>query len=178
MKSNPDTELFDVVDEHDNVLHQETRTIVHRDKLLHRAVHILVFNSKGELYLQRRSMLKDQLPGVWTTSCSGHVDAGESYDVAAFRELEEELSISLPSSDSMELLFKHPACKRTGWEFIHVYRVLWDGEVHPDPDEISEGQWILPHYLDEWISTWRRDFAPSFRLVWEHAAPYVHPVGH
>ena len=86
-------ELFDVVDEHDQVLRQEPRAEVHRQRMLHRAVHVLVFNSRGEVYLQRRSATKDTYPNRWTTSCSGHVDAGEDYDKAVVRELVEELGI-------------------------------------------------------------------------------------
>src|ERR1700679_1901927 len=93
-------DVFDVVDEHDRVLHQETRDEVHRRRLLHRAVHILVFNSRGDIYAQRRSATKDTYPGRWTTSCSGHVDAGEDYNHAAFRELAEELGLELPPASS------------------------------------------------------------------------------
>jgi len=86
-------ELFDVVDEQDRVVRQEARAEVHRLRLLHRAVHILVFNARGEVYLQRRSAKKDTYPNRWTTSCVGHVDAGEDYDTAAVRELAEELGL-------------------------------------------------------------------------------------
>jgi isopentenyldiphosphate isomerase len=87
-------ELFDVVDDQDRVLRQETRAEVHRQRLLHRAVHVLVFNPAGEVYLQRRSAAKDTYPLRWTTSCSGHVDAGEDYNTAVVRELAEELGLS------------------------------------------------------------------------------------
>ncbi|MEN8724141.1 MAG: NUDIX domain-containing protein, partial [Lentimonas sp.] len=86
-------ELFDVVDAEDTVLRIETRSVVHREKLFHRAVHVFVFNTKGELYLQRRSMTKDTAPGKWVSSCSGHVDSGEEYDQAAPRELGEEIGL-------------------------------------------------------------------------------------
>lgn len=160
-------EIFDVVDEHDQVVTQRTRGDVHREKLLHRAVHIFVFNSAGDLYIQRRSPNKDQLPNCWTTSCSGHVDSGEDYEVAAVRELGEELAIHLEQDKPLEFLFKHDACKKTGWEFVKSYRLLWDGPITFDPDEISEGQWINIDALETWIGENRRDFAPSFRLLWE-----------
>ena len=83
----PVTDIFDVVDKSDKVLRQEPRAVVHREKFLHRAIHVFVFNEAGELYLQRRSMAKDTAPGKWVSSCSGHVDTGEDYDEAAEREL-------------------------------------------------------------------------------------------
>src|SRR6266571_6880500 len=86
-------EIFDVVNEHDEVTGQQTRSEVHRLGLKHRAVHVLVFNDRGEVFLQKRSMKKDRQPGVWDSSASGHVDTGEDYDACAVRELGEELGL-------------------------------------------------------------------------------------
>ena len=88
-------EIFALVNERDEVVGQAPRREVHARHLRHRAVHILVFNSAGEVYLQKRSMVKDLSPGLWDSSCSGHVDAGEDYDTAAGRELGEELGLTV-----------------------------------------------------------------------------------
>lgn len=159
-------EIFDVVNEHDEVVDQLPRAVVHQNKRLHRAVHIFVFNRAGQLYIQKRAPTKDQLPNCWTSSCSGHVDAGEDYDSAAIREIREELDIHLVSAADLNFLYKHDACKRTGWEFVHVYKLRWDGPITFDPVEVSEGQWIEPAALESWIERNRHDFAPSFRLLW------------
>ena len=82
-------EFFDVVDGHDAVVGRAARREVHARGLMHRAVHILVFDETGRVFLQKRSMKKDIAPGLWDSSGSGHVDSGESYDVAAVRELGE-----------------------------------------------------------------------------------------
>lgn len=160
-------ELFDVVDAHDRVVGRETRGFVHANNLRHRAVHILVYNSRGEVFLQKRSLLKDQLPGCWTTSCSGHVDSGEDYDTAAIRELREELGIGIESIDQLSRLAQHHACRETGMEFIRIYGLLWDGDMTLDEQEISEGRWLDPEDISDWIALDRRAFAPSFRLVWQ-----------
>lgn len=94
LHQDPD-ELFDVVDADDRVIGQATRAAVHRDGLLHRSAHVFVFNSRGELFLQRRALSKDENPGVWDSSAAGHLDAGESYAEAARRELLEELGLAL-----------------------------------------------------------------------------------
>ncbi len=73
-------EIFDVVDENNCVIKQLPRSEVHSLGLRHRSVHLLVFNSKGELFLQKRSMKKDCSPGTWDSSVSGHLDSGEDYD--------------------------------------------------------------------------------------------------
>src|SRR6478672_13109465 len=88
-------EVFDVVDEQDQVIGRERRSEVHRLNLRHRAVHVLVFNSQGEVFLQKRSMSKDTFPGAWDSSASGHLDCGEDYDACAIRELREEIGLRL-----------------------------------------------------------------------------------
>ena len=80
-----------MVDLDDQVVSHAPRREVHARKLLHRAVHVLVHDHNGRLFLQRRSLSKDTFPGCWDSSCSGHVDAGEDYPIAARRELVEEL---------------------------------------------------------------------------------------
>ena len=80
-------EIFDVVNDRDEVINQLPRSQVHREELKHRAVHVLVFHNDGRLFLQKRSMSKDSEPGKWDSSAAGHLDSGESYDEAAQREL-------------------------------------------------------------------------------------------
>ena len=84
-------EIFDVVNEHDQVIGQQTRKEVHRQSLRHRAIHVLVFNERGQIFLQKRSMQKDTAAGKWDSSSSGHLDTGEQYDQCAIRELREEI---------------------------------------------------------------------------------------
>ncbi|MBC2596408.1 NUDIX domain-containing protein [Ruficoccus amylovorans] len=166
MPSNPD-EPFDVVNQRDQVIMQLPRHEVHRRRLFHRAVHILVFNSRGDIYMQRRSPTKDTYPNRWTTSCSGHVDAGENYSTAAVRELGEELGISIPGVDALDTLFSHSPCRATGYEFIFVYKLVWDGEITFDPEEISEGRWFTPPELTADMAGHPDGYAPSFHLVWQ-----------
>jgi len=164
--SPPDSceDLFDVVDSSDCVLRSERRSIVHRDGLLHRAVHIFVFNRSGQLYLQRRSMTKHSAPGKWVSSCSGHVDSGEDYDTAAIRELGEEIGLHEPAD--FQRVFKEPACAPTGNEFVWVYRCLSEGPFTLDPEEVSDGRWVDLEALDRWIEERPRDFAWSFTHLW------------
>jgi isopentenyl-diphosphate delta-isomerase type 1 len=166
MPSNPD-EPFDIVNQRDEVIMQLPRHEVHRRRLFHRAVHILVFNGNGDVYMQRRSPHKDTYPNRWTTSCSGHVDAGETYDTAAVRELGEELGIRIDSADTLDETFVHAPCRATGYEFIHVYRLVWNGEIVFDPEEISEGRWFSVEELGADMQANHDDYAPSFHLVWE-----------
>src|SRR5215469_16422568 len=127
-------EIFDVVNERDQVIDRKPRNEVHRLGLMHRAVHVLVFNPRGEIFLQKRSMKKDRQPGVWDSSASGHVDAGEDYDACALRELSEELGLKL--SVLPQRLFKLPASAETDQEHVWVYRCKAEGPFVLHPDEI------------------------------------------
>lgn len=158
-------EIFDVVDETDCVIDQRSRPEVHRLMLRHRAVHVLVFNSRGDVFLQKRSMTKDTHPGVWDSSSSGHVDSGEEYDACAVRELREEIGLELPRAP--ERLFKIEACEQTGMEFVWVYRCESEGPFELHPEEISEGGWFAPAHVNEWLERTPQDFAPAFALIWQ-----------
>lgn len=157
-------ELFDVVDREDRVIGVEFRSVVHRRQLMHRAIHVFVFNSVGQLYLQKRSLNKDSSPGKWVSSCSGHVDSGEDYDTAALRELNEELALYSPSK--FQRVFKMSPCEQTSQEFVWVYDCKAEGPFTLDPEESSEGQWIKLDELDKWLHSSPNDFAPSFAYLW------------
>jgi isopentenyldiphosphate isomerase len=158
-------ELFDVVNEHDEVIGQMARRDVHRMGLRHRAVHVLVFNSRGELFLQKRSQFKDCFPGCWDSSASGHLAPGESYDDCAVREVQEELGVRL--CPSPRRLFKLAACEETGQEFVWVYRWDCDGPFELHPEEIESGGWFHPQAISAWIARAPSEFASGFRLIWQ-----------
>jgi len=165
--SSANEEWFDVVDEADRVIGRETRTIVHQKKLLHRAVHIFVYRPSGELYLQKRSPIKDTAPNKWVSSCSGHVDSGEDYGTAARRELGEELGIP---GDSVYLkeVRAVSAVPETGHEFVQLYHMAdFTGEISPDPIEIAEGCWKSPAEIDRWIERAPEEFSLSFLYLWK-----------
>ena len=166
-------DIFDVVNERDEVIDAKPRSYVHANGLLHRAVHVLVFNSRGEIFLQKRSMLKDRQPGVWDSSCSGHVDSGETYDETAVRELREEIGLDLKSGtrgtrpSELEKLFKIDACEETDAEFVWVYRCENDGPFQLHPEEIETGDWFVPEFVTKWISEKPEEFATAFVLIWK-----------
>lgn len=158
-------ERLNEVDENDQVIGTRTRGELHRLGLRHRAVHILVFNSRNELFLQKRSARKDINPGLWDTSAAGHVDLGESYDEAAQRELNEELGVD--DAPPLQPIFKLPSSPETGWEFIQVYTVKHDGPFRLNVDEITEGHWISVAELDDWIEQGGKGLTLSFQSLWQ-----------
>lgn len=157
-------EIFDVVNERDEAIGQERRSVVHRTGLMHRAVHVLVFNQRGQVFLQKRSMNKDRQPGLWDSSASGHVSAGEGYDACAVRELAEEIGLrpSLPP----RRVFKLSASPETDQEHVWVYRCEAEGTFALDPEEVERGDWFEPKEIDPWISERPQEFASAFVVIW------------
>ncbi len=162
-------EWFDVVNERDEPIRRATRREVHANGWWHRAVHILVFDAAGRVFLQKRSMLKDLSPGLWDSSCSGHLDAGEDYDAAAVRELGEEIGVRLAPGEGPARWFRIDACEPTGWEFVWVYRLRYDGPIEVDPKEIQYGEWVLPAEVTRRVAARPEEFCPSFKLLWPMA---------
>jgi 16S rRNA (adenine1518-N6/adenine1519-N6)-dimethyltransferase len=155
-------EIFDVVDAEDRVTGQASRHEVHRQKLLHRAVHIFVFNKAGELFLQRRSKWKDMHPLCWDSSAAGHVNAGQTYDETAPREIEEELGVSA----SVEPLAAIPPSAATGWEHVRLYRAAHDGPFLLHPAELDGGGFFTLEQIDRWTAARPVDFATGFIECW------------
>lgn len=156
-------EIFDVVDGTDRVVGQARRGDVHRLGLRHRAVHVLVGNAAGEVFLQKRSLQKDSAPGKWDSSASGHLDAGEAYDDTAAREVAEELGLP---GQRPERLFYVEESPETGREFVWVYGLRHEGPFNLPPAEIETGAWFAPEDVDAWLDRAPGDFARAFRLIW------------
>jgi isopentenyldiphosphate isomerase len=156
-------EIFDVVNERDEVIDRKPRSEVHRLGLLHRAVHVLVFNSRGQVFLQKRSMKKDRQPGVWDSSASGHVDSGEDYDTTAVREVWEEIGLRLVETPVR--LFKITARPETDQEFVWVYRCESEGPFELNLDEIDEGGWFSPGDVSQWMKEHPEEFASALLFI-------------
>ncbi len=154
-----DGELFDVVDENDDVVRQATRKEVHANHWLHRAIHIFVFNKAGELFLQKRSHLKDAHPSVWDSSAAGHLDAGEGYDNAAVRELEEELGITGTIPEQIATIAPSEV---TGWEHVRLYKANGSKTLRFPRSEVEAGAYFPLGLIADWIDRRPQDFASGF----------------
>jgi len=160
------TELLSVVDQNDHVIKTLPRHEIHALGLPHRAVHILVFNESGELFLQKRSMKKDLNKGLWDTSAAGHVDVGEEYTVSALRETQEELGINIVKS--LQFLFKLPPTPQLGMEFIQVYQCSHNGPFILNQDEIDEGTWCSIEDISIRVKKCDPTLTETFKIIWNH----------
>lgn len=147
MNKENDEELFPVVDEEGNVLGSILRGLAHDGrKVLHPVVHLHLFNSRGELYLQLRPSWKKIQPDRWDTACGGHIEYGESILEAFSREVFEELGIKVSNPVPMGHYVFESKVER---ELVNVFRAVYDGTVYPNVDELAGGRfWTREEILD------------------------------
>jgi len=157
MKDNKE-ELFPIVNEDGEVQGSITRGKAHDGcKVLHPVVHLHLFNSKGELYLQKRPAWKDIQPNRWDTACGGHVDFGEDIATALKREVREELGVSNYIPVPMgHYVFESKKEK----ELVYVHKTIYDGPVRPSNEELAGGRFWTRKEIKENIG--KDIFTPNF----------------
>lgn len=134
-------ELFTWVDDQDNELGSVTRQEAHSDKTkIHRAVSIVIVNDQHQVLVQKRSLKKDKYPGYWTVSASGHVEYGTSYEVAAARELKEEIGLTVPLLFENKYILRMPT--ETEMETVFSGFAPNAATFLVDPTEVDMVKWV------------------------------------
>ena len=129
-------EHLEIVNNRGEVIGYAPRSEIHGNpSLIHRVVHVLVFNKKGELLLQKRSQNKDVAPGKWDTSVGGHVGIGEELHFSSRREMHEELGVS---GCELECLYTYIHSNLYETELVTTYRCIYDGDISFNNNEIEE----------------------------------------
>jgi len=156
-------EILEVVDEDCNPVTILGREEIHKKGFFHKAVHIFLFNENGEIYLQKKSHAVDENPGLWTSSASGHVLAGESFLITAQRELKEELSIKI----KLEEVLRVPPSEETRKQCVVLFVGYTKKIPKPNPLEIEEGRFMSVEEVERLIQTKPEIFSPTFRFLWK-----------
>jgi isopentenyldiphosphate isomerase len=163
-------EWFPIVDENGNQISTALRRVCHdgKSKLLHPVVHMHLINSKGEMYLQKRAMTKDLLPGYWDTSVGGHLSPGESAEEALKRETLEELGLEE---------FRYEFVRKYIWESPRekelVYSFTGSSTHLPliNPDEIDDGRFWSIKEIQKNLG--KNIFTPNFMFEFDLLNPIV-----
>lgn len=151
-------ELFPIVNKSGEIVGKVTRGEAHGGSyILHPVVHLHVFNSMGQLYLQHRPLWKDIQPGKWDTACGGHMAYGESVEQALKREVREELGITDFVPISMGHYIFESKCER---ELVYVHRCVYNGTIFPSAEELDGGKfWTREDIVENFC---KGVFTPNF----------------
>jgi isopentenyl-diphosphate delta-isomerase type 1 len=162
-------EIFEVLNTEGRVIGLATRSEVHSNpSLLHRVVHIMVFNKQGDLLLQKRSMNKDIGPGKWDTSVGGHVNPGEDVYSAAVREMDEELGIVL---SDLQFLYSYLFKNHRESELVSTFSCVYEGGVHFNTEEIDEVRFWHMQSIEEQIG--KGIFSSHFEQEYTHYLQHI-----
>ena len=151
-------EMVPIVEENGLVIGQASRKDIHSGlKLLHPVVHLHILNRSSELFLQKRSMSKDLLPGMWDTAVGGHVDYGELLEAALYREASEELGFTAFNPVYLKTYVWESSTER---ELVNVFAAVGDFRIHAANDEVSDCRyWPLEEIFS---SLGKGVFTPNF----------------
>jgi isopentenyldiphosphate isomerase len=150
-----------IVDKNDNVVGSEKRAVAVQKGLIHRIVRVIVKNSKGQIYFQKRGNDVPTWPGRWDQSVGGHVDEGEDYEKAARREMKEELGISNAKLIFVEKWYNEwKVGENILKRFDVLYKTIYDGNITLS-NESSDGGWYDVGIIKRWMKKNPDDFVPA-----------------
>ena len=157
-----------LIDSGDNPVGEMEKMEAHLKGSLHRALSVLIFNSKGEILLQQRAFSKYHTPGLWSNACCSHPRPGEDSLEAATRRLQEEMGFSAHLDKSFDFIYK--AQFENGLiehEFDHVFFGTFDGDPVINPEEANDFKWVKPVKLMEDVRSLPEMYTVWFRIIIE-----------
>ncbi|MFA7654301.1 MAG: NUDIX domain-containing protein [Candidatus Magasanikbacteria bacterium] len=143
------SEILDVVNKNDKVVGMATQDECYAKKLLHRIVHVLIFDNDGKMALQKRSQKKKFCPGYWSTAVGGHVGTGEDYQTAAEREYQEELGIN----SELKFIGKDFYTDQNGLQkFLTTFQTIYTGKFNINPEAVDEIKYFTIEELRQMVN--------------------------
>jgi isopentenyl-diphosphate Delta-isomerase len=155
-----------LVDELDNAIGSMEKMEAHRQAQLHRAFSVFVFNSDGEMLLQRRAANKYHSAGLWTNTCCSHPYPGEDIHAAAQRRLQEEMGFQTKLEKIFDFIYKAELENGLSeYEFDHVFTGTYDGPVQSNPEEVSDHCFKPLFEIERLLHTDPHSFTAWFRIA-------------
>jgi isopentenyl-diphosphate delta-isomerase len=155
-----------LVDEQDNPIGQMEKLQAHQEGKLHRAFSIFVFNSKNELLLQQRALVKYHSGGLWSNTVCGHPEPGEDTTAALHRRVPEELGFDCPAEEMFTFLYRtnldHNLIEN---EIDHVFKGFYEGEIKPNPEEVMDYKWVDLDSLQKDIDAHLENYTYWMKLI-------------
>jgi isopentenyl-diphosphate delta-isomerase len=162
-------ELVILVDKNDNAIGTMEKMEAHRKGELHRAFSVLVFNSKGEMLLQKRAKGKYHSGGLWTNACCSHPMPEEKTEDASRRRLKEEMGIDVQPEFIYKFIYKANLDKNLiEHEYDHVLTGIFNGEPLINKNEVEEWKFVTMTWLKKDILLHPENYTYWFRLLMEH----------
>lgn len=166
-----------LVDQEDNVIGTMEKMEAHRRGLLHRAFSILLFNSKGQMLLQKRSTSKYHSAGLWTNACCSHPLPDEPMSLATKRRLMQEMGIDLTTEFAYKFIYRAPLDHGlTEHELDYVFVGQFDGAPNVNKDEVSEWKFADLNFLREDIAKHPNEYTAWFKLILNHRELHAYTV--
>jgi isopentenyl-diphosphate Delta-isomerase len=163
-----------LVDEQDNPVGTMEKMEVHEKALLHRAFSVFIFNGKGEMLLQKRAVGKYHSGGLWTNACCSHPAPGEETKAAAEKRLQEEMGFITHISKAFSFIYKAPFDNGlTEHEYDHVFTGIYDGDIKPDPSEVSDFCFKTLNDIKHSLETHPGNFTEWFKIALPRLEEYL-----
>lgn len=160
-----ESERVILVDENDKEIGTEEKLKAHKEAKLHRAFSIFIFNSKGELLIQKRAKDKYHSGGLWTNACCSHPRPGESLVRAARRRLKEEMGFECSLKKIFHFVYRVDLGDLTEYEFDHVFVGKYDGKVEPNPREADDFAWVDVESLKKDVKSHPENYTYWFKIA-------------
>src|SRR5579871_5364919 len=160
-------EVVVLVNDKNDVLGYSEKLAAHQQGLLHRAISVIVFNSKGEMLIQQRGLKKYHWAGIWSNTCCSHPRKEESFQHAAERRLYEELGFKTPLTEAFHFIYKafDEPSGLTEHEYDTVFTGIYNSPFQFNQDEIAAVEWIQPGALEKDIQQHPDKYSFWFKII-------------
>lgn len=167
MEDLPKEEQVVLVDEENELLGYMGKLEAHKKGLLHRAISVIIYNSKGQMLVQQRALTKYHWAGIWSNTCCSHPRKDEGFQNAAERRLFEELGIKTPLKEAFHFIYKayDEASGLTEYEYDTVFTGLYDGDFEFNKDEIHDIRWMTTREVLTDIAQHPEQYSFWFKII-------------